>query len=171
MKFARLVLVVFAVTWPHWNGAVGQNFDRGLNAAENGDFATAVAEWSALAEIGHASAQTSLGYLYEFGLGVASDISEAVKLYQAAADQGFADAQFNLAGMYDEGRGIGQNKAEAAKWYQLAGEQGHISAQYNLGLMYKWGEGVAQSYVNAMKWPGRSAGPCIGAGIAWVHVR
>ena len=82
------------------------DFDKGLTAAQSGDFATALKEWKPLAEQGHAKAQYNLGVMYERGDGVPQDHKEAVRLYRLAAEQGNAKAQFNLRFMYRNGKGI-----------------------------------------------------------------
>ena len=77
------------------------DFQKGLDAAKRGDYATALREWEPLAEQGHAAAQTLLGVMYENGKGVPQDYAMAVKWYTLAAEQGHADAQYGLGGMYD----------------------------------------------------------------------
>ena len=67
--------------------AYGQDFQKGLDAARNGDYATALRELRPLAEQGHAIAQYNLGVMYEFGHGVAQDYAEAVKWWRLAAEQ------------------------------------------------------------------------------------
>ena len=65
-----------------------QDFDKGLAAAEAGDFATALQEWTPLAEAGDAEAQIYLGSMYALGTGVPQDYKEALKWYRLAAEQG-----------------------------------------------------------------------------------
>ena len=132
--------------------AYSADFDKGFEAANRGDFKTAVAKWRSLAEQGDATAQFNLGAMYDNGEGVLQDHKEAVKWYRLAAEQGDATAQFNLGAMYDKGEGVLQNHKEAVKWYRLAAEQGHASAQYNLGVMYANGRGVPQDNVYAYLW-------------------
>ena len=48
---------------PSWGG----DFNKGLTAAQNGDFATALKEWKPLAEQGDADAQYNLGVMYRDG--------------------------------------------------------------------------------------------------------
>ena len=132
--------------------ATAQDFDKGLKAAQAGDFQTALQEWRPLAEQGYASAQYNLGQMYRNGQGVPQDDAEAVKWYRLAAEQGYANAQFNLGNMYNKGRGVPQDYAEAVKWYRLAAEQGYASAQTNLGYMYSNGQGVLQDNVMAHMW-------------------
>ena len=116
------------------------------------DYATAIQEWTPLAEAGHARAQTNLGYMYEYGEGVSQDYAEAVRLYQLAADQGNAGAQTSLGVMYKNGQGVSQDYAEAVRWYRLAADQGNALAQNNLGIMYHKGRGVLQDNVMAHMW-------------------
>ena len=53
--------------------SVSATFQKGLDAAQSGDFATALREWTPLAEEGNASAQENLGAMYAFGTGVLKD--------------------------------------------------------------------------------------------------
>jgi TPR repeat protein len=45
--------------------SVSQDFQVGLDAFDRGDYATALREWTPLAEQGHAGAQRNLGFMYE----------------------------------------------------------------------------------------------------------
>ena len=47
--------------------AHGQNFQKGIDAANRGDYATALREWRPLAEAGDAAAQYGLGVMYRDG--------------------------------------------------------------------------------------------------------
>ena len=76
------------------------DFNKGLTAAQSGDFATALKEWKPLAEEGNAVAQNNLGLMYHNGWGVPQDYKEAVYWYRLAVEQGYAIAQYNLGLMY-----------------------------------------------------------------------
>ena len=118
-------------------GSVGvssaADFNTGVNAYQRGDFATALREWTPLAQQGDARAQIMLGDMYGFGRGVAQDYVEAARLWRLAAEQGHASAQYNLGWMYHNGEGVRQDYVEAARLYRLAAEQGHALAQFSLG--------------------------------------
>ena len=128
-----------------------QDFLKGLEAAQSGDFETALKEWKPLAESGHSSAQNNLGLMYYHGWGVSKDDEEAVQWWALAAEQGFPDAQHNLGLMYDDGAGVPQDYKEAVKLYTPAAEQGFVLAQYNLALLYENGRGVPQDYKEAIR--------------------
>jgi TPR repeat protein len=131
--------------------ATAQDLQKGYAAYQTGDYATAIQEWTPLANAGVSGVQSMLGFMYSTGQGVPQDAAEAVKWYRLAADQGVANAQYNLGVMCDTGQGIPQDSAEAVKWYRLAADQGHAKAQHNLGLMYRRGRGVPIDFVEAAK--------------------
>ena len=122
------------------------------NALSRGDYETAVAEFTILAEKGDDKAQANLGYMYYAGEGVPQDYQQAVYWYRKAAVQGNRDAQYNLAVSYAFGEGVAQDLTEAAIWYRRAGEQGHVVSQYSLGISYAYGEGVPQDQTEAARW-------------------
>ena len=101
---------------PSW----GADFNKGLAAAQSGDFATALREFRPLAEQGDSGAQYNLGWLYHKGKGVPQDYKTAVKWYTLAAEQGNSWAQYNLALMYYNGEGVPQDYKTAVKWYTLS---------------------------------------------------
>ena len=70
-----------------------QDFKKGLEAAQSGDFETALKEWTPFAQGGDRVAQYNLEVLYENGWGVPQDYKEAVRLYTLAAEQGYDKAQ------------------------------------------------------------------------------
>ena len=129
-----------------------QDLAKGLAAAQAGDYATALQEWTPLAEQGNVTAQYYLGFMYDNGLGVIQDYKEAAKWYKLSAEQGTAEAQYNLGVMYSNGEGVIQDYEEAVKWYKLSAEQGVAEAQYNLGRTYALGQGVPQDYTIAHMW-------------------
>ena len=148
--FLSSILLLTVMVSP--SGSFGADFQKGMDAAQRGDFATALKEWKPLAEQGDAPAQYNLGVMYQEGRGGTQDHKTAVKWYTRAADQGNASAQNNLGHMHQNGKGVPQDHAEAFKWYRLAANQGVPDAQLNLGVMYGYGYGVKQDYTRALMW-------------------
>jgi len=144
-KLLILLLLVPSLSW-------GADFQKGLTAAKQGDYATALKEWTPLAKQGMAEAQYNLGIIYDNGFGVVQNYQTAVKWYTLAAEQGYASAQYNLGKKYEKGEGVLQNYKTAAKWFTLAAEQGDVKAQHNLGSMYGNGWGVIQDNIYAHMW-------------------
>ena len=101
------------------------DFNKGLTAAQSGDFATALKEWKPLAEEGNAVAQNNLGVMYNNGNGVPQDYEEAVRWYQLAAEQGDAKAQGNLGVMYAFGNGVMKDYVYAHMWGNIASMNGN----------------------------------------------
>ncbi|HIF10918.1 MAG TPA: hypothetical protein EYQ81_14500 [Sneathiellales bacterium] len=142
-----LVVLLFCVT-KGWSA----DFETGAEAAQRGDYATALSELNPLAELRHARAQHALGLMYKNGHGVPQDQDMAVKWITNAANQGFSEAQFSLGTMYAERYGVARNYKTAVAWYQPAAEQGDAQAQHILAWLYQQGKGVPQSHEYAVKW-------------------
>ena len=106
----RRLLPILLLTLAVLLGIAGMSwsadFQKGLTAAQRGDYATALREWKPLAEQGDARFQSLVGKMYAKGKGVPRDDKTAVKWYRLAAEQGNASAQFNLGMMYGNGRGV-----------------------------------------------------------------
>ena len=88
------IAVLFGSAGVSWSA----DYQKGLDAAQSGDYATALREWKPLAENKGAS---SLFYSKE-------DV---------------IDAQYNLGVMYDNGNGVPQDYKTAVKWYNLAAKR------------------------------------------------
>ena len=97
---------------------------KGEDAYDADDYATALTEWTPLAEAGNAQAQTALGEMYLYGKGVPQNFAEAAKWYRLAAESGHTEAQNTLGKI-----------AEIAS-IQIAAEAGDAEAQYTLGKEY-----------------------------------
>jgi TPR repeat protein/serine/threonine protein kinase len=134
-----------------------RDYDKGHRLKRRKKYKEAVRWFRKATEQDHASAQNSLGVMYENGQGVKKDYKEAYKWYRKAAEQGYDYAQNNLGTMYNKGKGVEQNYKEAIKWYRKAAEQGRASAQNNLGVMYNKGKGLEQNYIEAYKWYRKAA--------------
>ena len=68
-----LILSVLLLTLLVGNPAVSADFQKGLDAHDRGDYATALREWKPFAEQGDATAQSNLGVMYALGDGVIQD--------------------------------------------------------------------------------------------------
>lgn len=114
------------------------------------DYATALKEFTSLAEQGNADAEVNLGTMYMRGLGVSRDAEQALKWFRAAAEQGNADGQFLLGAAYLLPH---RDIPEGLKWVRLSAEQGNQDAQLVLGKAYMDGNnGVARDPVQAEMW-------------------
>jgi TPR repeat protein len=72
------VLLILLVGTP----ASSADFQKGYAAAQSGDYATALREWTPLAAQGDADAQFNLGIMYDNGKGVPEDYKTAMKWYK-----------------------------------------------------------------------------------------
>ncbi len=148
--FLITLFTIFSASASVTSTTLPGTFVSGWYAYESENYSEALLIWTSLAEQGDARAQTNLGTLFDYGLGVPTSPIIAAKWYEAAALQGNATAQFNLGLMYETGRGLQRDYSTAVKWYQQAANQDQAFAQYNLALMYINGEGVAQDKESAL---------------------
>ena len=86
MRFILTIIAFVLMATPSWGG----DFDKGMDAYNNGDYATALEEWTPLAERGDPYAQNNLALMYYYGEGVLQDYQTAAKWYTLAAEQGYA---------------------------------------------------------------------------------
>jgi TPR repeat protein len=125
------------------------DFESAKRAYAERDYATAIREFSAVAEEGNAEAQLIVGKMYMIGQGVPKDADQAMKWYKAAANQGNADAQFFLGAMYLLPQ---KDIAEGLKWLKLSAQQGMQDAQFLLGMAYLMGQNFTHDLVQAYMW-------------------
>ena len=107
------------------------DFQKGVDAANRGDFATAIKEWTPLARQGDVVAQFNLGLTYHEGLAVPQDYKTAMKWYSLAAQQGNADACYNMGVMYYNGQGVSVDDLRAHMWFDLSASAGNEGAARN----------------------------------------
>lgn len=94
-----------------------------------------------LAVGGHPKAQTVMGMLYQYGLGVEKDVKVAIYWLEKAADQGLCEAESYLGDLYKDGVFVEKDWDKAEMWLSKAAKHGQREAQVHLGLMYldtKW---------------------------------
>jgi hypothetical protein len=108
-KLTAILCLTLAMLLGSAGGGWGADYQKGLDAANSGDFATALCEWKPLAEQGNADAQNNLGAMYLYGVSVPQDYETAVKWLKRAAQQGNNGAQNNLGAMYGKGLGVKKN--------------------------------------------------------------
>lgn len=142
-----VVAFIFALSATAW-----ADYESGVAAFLDGDYATSFQELKPIAEQGNANAQFFLGVMYGMGQGVPQDYTQSLMWFRNAAEQDNPNAEACLGVMYSQGRGVKQDYAEAAKWYRKAAEQGNANAQNNLGSFYSEGLGVSKDLVQAHLW-------------------
>lgn len=97
-------------------------------AYDRANLQTALKVWLESAQLGDVEAQTTVGEIYERGMGTAPDFAQAADWYQKAvdtcADKSSASgcpasrALFNLGTLYERGLGVGQDPLKALELYR-----------------------------------------------------
>jgi uncharacterized protein len=150
-NLTKFVLVIFSLVVLA-AGPVRADVHAGVEAYKQGDYETALREFSDLAESGDPRAQYNLAVMYLKGRGVEKDLSRAFELQRRAAEGGLAAAQHGLAIMYYRGEGVERDFEIAARWFRRAAERGFPTSQLNLGVMYFSGQGVERNDAEVVKW-------------------
>ncbi len=102
------------------SGAKADALSAGKRAFARHDYVHAASLLSLEAERGSPVAQTYLGYMYQYGLGVPRDYVLATSWLHQAAEQGEPTGQFLLGLLFDKGYGVPQDWVEAEVWLSLA---------------------------------------------------
>ena len=132
-----ILCLTFAVLLGSVEKSSSADYQKGLTAARSGNYATALLEFRALAEQGHASAQYSLGLMYDNGRGVTQDYKKSVKWYRKSVEQGHEDAQYNLGVMYGNGNGVRQDNVYAYMWFDIVASIGDENGAMNRDIVAK----------------------------------
>ncbi len=128
------------------------DFQTGMAAYGDGDYAGALKEWEPAAQQGDVYAQHMMGFLYAKGRGVKRDLGRAVSWWTRAAESGHPPAQFVLGKIYLKGIGVAPDIEAGARWIERAAEAGFAEAQIFYGALYAKGEGVPRDLVQAYMW-------------------
>ncbi len=106
------------------------------------DYAQAFAWLQKAANKENAPAMSTLGWIYEKGLGQPQDPARAFLWYLRGASGGDAFGQRQAAEFYQKGIGVEPDAGQAAAWFKKAALQGDLIAQTRLGIDYLNGLGV-----------------------------
>ena len=131
------VTLILVLTMTVLFGCERTDFQKGRDAFQRGDYATALKEWTPIAEQGNADAQFNLGFMYLKGQGAPQNFETAIKWLTLAVEQGHAYAQGALGFMYLEGQGVPQNYVYAHMWLNLSASIGEELAKHNRDIVAK----------------------------------
>jgi TPR repeat protein len=133
----------------------GVRYSAGTGGASK-DYAQAAQYFQKAAEQGYPLAQTQLGFLFQFGLGVQQSYAQSRLWFQKALDQGGANANRFIAEL-DREEQADFSKLNLAYLQQLA-SAGVAAAQDALGSRYRDSSGGAgRDYAQALVWYRKSA--------------
>ncbi len=133
------------------------DLEKGLAAAEAGDFETAYIEYKKEAEAGNAEAQFLLSNMYFDAIGTDFNSAEGIRWLTAAANQDHHDAQFTLSVLYSNGRFVTQNEQQAFNWGLKAANNGNLMAHFTVATYYMQGAGVEADPARGIEWHTKAA--------------
>jgi hypothetical protein len=157
IRLSRLLLSA-AITLLMTSVPLLAQFDDAVAALQQGDYGKAMEIWQADAGAGDPRAQYSIGYLYQFGLGVPANLSTAKEWYEKAAAQNNPDALYALGLIYESGKAVPRDLTQAMTYYRKAADTGaQADAEYAVGRMILRGRGVARDPKEGLKWLKKAA--------------
>ncbi len=109
-----------------------------------GEFRMARDLLESAAEQGQPSAQSTLGSIYYFAIGVKRNYRKARQWFEASAAQENAVGLTNLGVMYTFGHGVRRDLTKAVEYFERGAALSHPDALTNLGNIYERGETVGQ---------------------------
>jgi hypothetical protein len=118
IPFSALIILLLLSIAPLTTRA--DAYDDGMDAYQAGNYPHALQVWESLAEHEHAQAHYNLGFMHEFGYGVAADDARAFSHYLRAAQLGHTQAQHTVAWMYQRGKGVAANNEQATRWLDIS---------------------------------------------------
>lgn len=133
-------------------GDAQAEYQLGIAAEINNQYATAAKWYRRAAGHGHAQAASALGTLYYTGRGVDPDITVALDWYRQGAERGHPAAQHAYAAALTSAPGDLRNPTAAVQWWEKAARGGHPIAQHNLCMALRDGRGVLQDEETALAW-------------------
>ena len=117
------------------------------------DYKTAFKQYKIINEKGNPHAAARLGYFYEYGFGVSTNVAKAVELYELASKGNDSFAMASLAYLYYSGTKIPQDYAKAVHFYKLSAKFGNYDNYNTIGIIYYTSKGnVKQNYSKAHKY-------------------
>jgi hypothetical protein len=146
-----------AALWLGLAGPALADYEAGLKAYTEGDYAEALKNFRADAEAGHAPSQAALAILYVHGHGVEANLATAVRWFTMAAEQGLPNAQHLLGRIYFSDALGPRDVAKAIHWFEKASAQHFGYSDLALFSIYYKGDGVAQDLAKAAEHARRAA--------------
>jgi len=137
------LLLIFPFT------VMADDYDDGLNALLQKDYAQARLFFQRAAENSDSGAAFELWHLYHDGLGGERDDQQGLQWLLVAAYLGLGPARFELAEFYAAHKDIAHAEAHAIYWWQAAAGDKQPLAYFRLGQAYEAGAGVKVDYKQA----------------------
>tara|TARA_B100001057_G_scaffold485915_1_gene566262 strand:+ start:818 stop:1585 length:768 start_codon:yes stop_codon:yes gene_type:complete len=136
-KLSRLLAILTFMALPLPTQIVAQNLQKGIDAAERGDYIAALSELEPLADQGVVEAQfnSALIYMHLF------NFDKAEKLLRMADKLNHPDASYFLGLIYRNGLNGDHDPKKAADWFFRSAMFDYPDAHYMLHIAYDQGMG------------------------------
>ena len=126
-------------------------YAKGKKFHDNNDYARAMLYYKQAAKQNYAPAQNAIGYLYNYGQGVALNYETALAWYYKAAAQNNIHAINNIGLHFREGEGVAQDYKKAMEWFQKGAALNSARSYSYIGYLYENGYGVEKDCNKAIE--------------------
>lgn len=134
------------------------DMQKGMDAYANGDYESALKEFTIDAGAGNAEAQFNIAGMYLDGKGTLQSAEDALKWYQLSAKGGHIASTGTLGYIYLSGNHVPKDAARGQKLLLEAAEAGHTQSQYILAQSYLYKDlGGELNYIDGVKWYQKAA--------------
>jgi TPR repeat protein len=134
------------------NMTAQQIWEMAASLGQQKRFAESAGAFLKCSDMGNMKCTSSLGHMYDQGLGVPLDRTRAVWYLTRAANGGNRGAQYQLGVYWEEGEVLPQDMKKAMEWYMKSAQQALPEAQRRIGLAYEIGEVLPRSRPLAIEW-------------------
>lgn len=126
--------------------------ERGIELFHSERYDEALTCFQTAAKAGDASAQTWLGYMYQYGEGVTKNPQIAINMYNKAIAQNYPIAMRYFGDMYRDGDGIGKDPDKAFALYKKAADLNDSHSLLRVSQCYYSGIGVVIDTVKSFEY-------------------
>lgn len=124
--------------------ASGAAYKDAVAQFQKGEYGSAFSAFRTLSESEDSNSRFYLGFMYNYGLGVARNLQRAIYWYEKSALAGNMQAQHNLGVLYISGVTGSPNYDMGIRWLHEAAQQGSTPSYTELGKAYlKRGEDLS----------------------------
>lgn len=127
-------------------------FARGVKAYQDGDYETALREWTQAASLGDSTSMLNIGVLYANGQGVEKDRQTMALWTRKAAEAGSLSACHRLAKLYQHGDGVKCDSDAQWLWERKAAAAGYCLAMEDMARGYYFGSIGQKDPALAREW-------------------
>ena len=137
---------------PTINPDIIKYVEEGEKYYGKGNYQSAYNQFIKAANLGDATAQYYIGFMYYTGIGKNKSNKVAYSWFVKSAKQGNSSAEYMLGKIYFRGDARPKDYKEAYMWFMKSAKQNNETAQFMVGKCNEFGFGIYKNIEEAKKW-------------------